>query len=182
MSVHFNSLGRLGLGPLSFPRPFFDSRNQILPSHSDCCGAGSRSGVVHHLVGQGDRGAVREDRWLLPPLQEKGQQFSFPFHKDGPSPHKAEAVLPKDGLCFFHHLWRENIVSSDHSCPEGVHTWPAGPSQPAWNAPLHTLGQVPYLRASRTRLDRDGMQGCWDLFLSWGQCSLSLEDSLRSPV
>lgn len=70
----------------------------------DHCGARGRSGVVHHLVGQCNRGAIGEGSWPVPPLQEKGQKLPFAFHKDGTSPHKAEAVLSKDDLRLFYHL------------------------------------------------------------------------------
>lgn len=55
-------------------------------------------------MGQCDRGAVGEGGWLVPPLQEEGQQLPLPLHKDGASPHKAEAVLSEDDLGFFYHL------------------------------------------------------------------------------
>lgn len=99
-NVHFNNLGTPGLGRLPFPKSF--------PSDADRCGARGRSGVVHHLVGQCNRGAVGEGSWPVPPLQEKGQKFPFAFHKDGASPHKAEAILSKDDLRFFYHLHAEN--------------------------------------------------------------------------
>ena len=55
---------------------------------------------------QCDRGAIGEGGQLVSALQEEGYQFPLPFHKDGPSPHEAEAVLSKDDLGFFHHLQR----------------------------------------------------------------------------
>lgn len=67
-------------------------------------GSRGHSGVVHHLVGQCNRGAIGEGSWLVLPLQEKGQKFTLPFHKNGASSHKTEAVLSEDDLCFFYYL------------------------------------------------------------------------------
>lgn len=79
-----------------------------LPSNVDHCGARGHLGVVHHLVGQCNRGAIGEGSWPVAPLQEKGQKLPFAFHKDGTSPHKAEAILSKDDLSLFYHLHMEN--------------------------------------------------------------------------
>lgn len=70
-------------------------------------------------MGQGNRGAIGEGSWPVPPLQEKGQELPFPFHKDGASPHKAEAILSKDDLRFFYHLHVEN---KDKVREEGAET------------------------------------------------------------
>lgn len=59
-------------------------------------------------MGQCNRGAIGEGSWLVLPLQEKGEKLPFAFHKDGTSPHKAEAILAKNDLCFFYHLHVEN--------------------------------------------------------------------------
>lgn len=63
-----------------------------------------RSGVVHHLVWQGDRGAVDEGALFFSTLQKVGKQLSFPLHKDGSPPHKTESVLLQDVVAIFHHL------------------------------------------------------------------------------
>lgn len=81
---------------------------KYLPSNVDRCGARGHSRVVHHLVGQCNRGAIGKGSWPVPSLQEKGQKFPFAFHKDGTSPHKAEAILSKDDLRLFYHLHMEN--------------------------------------------------------------------------
>lgn len=53
---------------------------------------------------QSDRGAV--DKWALfvSSLQKISEQLSFPLHKDGPSPHEAEAILLQDVVAVLHYL------------------------------------------------------------------------------
>lgn len=72
MSVHLNSLGMLGLGHLSFPKACLRFQKIPSPSRVDSLGARGHSGVVYYLVGQCNRGAIRERGWLLSPLQEEG--------------------------------------------------------------------------------------------------------------
>lgn len=85
---------------------FSASKTTSLPMWT-IMGARGHSGIVHHLVGQCNRRAVGESGWPVLPLQEKGQELPFALHKDGASPHKAEAILAKDGLRFFYHLHME---------------------------------------------------------------------------
>lgn len=133
----------LGLLICPSPRPLIPKH--ILLSHLDHCGARCRSGVVHDLVGQCHRGAIWEGGRLIAPLQEKGQQLPLPLHKDGPPPHKAEAVLSKDGLCFFHHLQRAKTVQRGQSKPR--------PRLPRWHPrsvapfPQHPPPDLPGLSA-----------------------------------
>ena len=88
-------------------KPFSTSKNTSLPMWT-IMGERGHSGIVHDLVGKCNRGAVGEGGWPVLPLQEKGQELPFALHKDGASPHKAEAILAKDDLCFFYHLHVEN--------------------------------------------------------------------------
>lgn len=63
-----------------------------------------KSSTIHHLMWQSDRGAV--DKWALfvSSLQKISEQLSFPLHKDGPSPHEAEAILLQDVVAVLHYL------------------------------------------------------------------------------
>lgn len=60
--------------------------------------------AVHHLMWQSNRGAVDKRALFVSALQEICEQLSFSFYKDGPPPHKAEAILLQDVVAVLHHL------------------------------------------------------------------------------
>lgn len=65
---------------------------------------GEQSSAVHHLVRQGDGGAVDEGALLVSSFQEVGEQLPFALHKDGSSLHEAEAIFLQDVVAVLHHL------------------------------------------------------------------------------
>ena len=66
------------------------------------------SGLVQDLVWQCSFEAVG---WGVFALHEESEEFSFSFHKDGPSPHKSEAILLQDVIAILHHLGETESIT-----------------------------------------------------------------------
>lgn len=107
-------VNELGFGSVSFRFPRTLNQITSFPCTTlhtaydrwvhECVWDRDKSSTIHHLMWQSDRGAV--DKWALfvSSLQKISEQLSFPLHKDGPSPHEAEAILLQDVVAVLHYL------------------------------------------------------------------------------